>query len=128
MVNGTGVAIVVEDDYDVGEFLKLSLERKGYFVHVYSDVNIAETELVDAFTFDVAILDATCPDRSRRKEISFGGFYGLDLAQRLQGLYPSARIFCTSGYDLSDASSTRGVPFLQKPLTLNDIDRMIGHR
>jgi DNA-binding NtrC family response regulator len=125
-MNESKVALIVEDDADVSFFYRRVLENRGYLVEEYRDVTSAEEVIEGGFKFDLALIDATCPDRSRRKEISFGEFFGLDLARKLESERgDKASIYCVSGYDLGMIASSMGVRFIQKPVTLRDLEKMI---
>ncbi|MCG8400993.1 MAG: sigma 54-interacting transcriptional regulator, partial [Firmicutes bacterium] len=87
MSNGYGAhVLVIDDEVEVGSFLRRLLERKGM------DVNLAHTgtralELIDAVAYNIALIDLKLPDSS-----------GLDLLEHLKNKQPSCEAIIMTGY------------------------------
>ncbi|MDA0181487.1 response regulator [Solirubrobacter phytolaccae] len=108
-VGGTETVLVVEDDTNVRDLVRLLLEHNGYKVLTVQDAYEAERACVE-LGVDLLLTDVVMPDVS-----------GPSLAERISTAAPAVRILFMSGY--SDAAVQRqGVlseraAFIEKPFT-----------
>lgn len=110
-----GTVLVVDDDELVRRTLATQLELVGYRVLQAGSgdeaIALARTSEPGAF-----LVDVTMP-----------GLSGPDLATRLHGERPSARVVLMSGYNAVDMPSGGWSRFLMKPFTEDELLRAIGH-
>jgi DNA-binding response OmpR family regulator len=117
-----GSILVVDDEYQVMDILRLVLEQAGYEVSVARDATDALKVLqAGGKTFDLAILDFNLP-----------GIDGRHLAVEINVISPETRILYVSGQP-ADLLSDHGVMpegswFLQKPFTHAELRDRVAKR
>jgi len=79
--------MIVDDDPDMGEFVRNVAEPLGYLVDVFTEAEGFKTALGRSDP-DVIILDLTMPDTD-----------GIELMRHLSGLRTKAKILIMSGFD-----------------------------
>jgi two-component system cell cycle sensor histidine kinase/response regulator CckA len=106
---GTETILLVEDEDSVRTLARKTLEARGY--RVLEAANGGEaSEIARGESVDLLLTDVVLP-----------GIGGGEIAERIHGLHPRAKVLYTSGY--TDELAVRGVPiardaaFLQKPFT-----------
>ncbi|HMP16630.1 MAG TPA: response regulator, partial [Gemmatales bacterium] len=111
-----GTILVVEDDVNVLEFVKIVLQQAGYHVRVTPDSREALTWIEqtaaktesDLQRADAVLVDYTLPHMS-----------GMELCERIRHLCPELPLLLMSGYtreEVADAmEQLRKIVFLQKP-------------
>jgi CheY-like chemotaxis protein len=106
-------ALVVEDEVDVREMLRLVLGGEGYVVTVAADGEAALRALRSA-RFDVVTLDYRMP-----------GLSGLETLARLKAVVPEVPVVMLSGY-LRDSEAHRCLTLgafavVRKPFAIEDL-------
>jgi len=105
--------LVVEDEGSVRELMAGALERHGFAV---TAVGSAEEAVGFApGTYDVLLTDISLP-----------GMNGVDLAKRILGAAPAAKVLLMSGYAREEyLTPADDLPFIGKPFTTRAIvDRL----
>ena len=103
--------LVIDDDPDVLEYLRVRLQTHGYDVAAASG-GYAALSLCETYKPDLLIVDLVMNDMS-----------GFEVSARVKERFPGIKTLFISGYTgmeyLRQASkSTLDVPFLQKPFEL----------
>jgi two-component system CheB/CheR fusion protein len=113
--------LLVEDNPDAAESLRVLLELAGHEVHVASD-GLRALKVVDEFEPELAFIDVGLP-----------GIDGYELASRLRAL-PSCRstlLIALTGYgrdeDKKRASDAGFDHHLTKPVDFDAIDRLLAN-
>jgi PAS domain S-box-containing protein len=107
---GRETILLVEDDADVRQMLRVAISGLGYRVHAAGN-GIEALKLWQALgdRFDLVLTDMVMPE----------GMTGLELVERLRELKPGLKAILTSGYSLEivrgDALKQAGVAYLPKP-------------
>ena len=117
--NASETVLLVEDEASVRQLSKRILDHAGY--RVLEAVNGDEAERVFALhagSIDLVVTDVIMP-----------GCGGPELLSRLQAREPALRVLYMSGYtDQSAAQKAgidRGLPFVQKPFTAEELVRQV---
>ncbi len=118
---GTGQRILlVEDEQTVLRFVSQALRESGYEI-------VAATTLEEALQalhrekgrFDLLFSDSILPDGN-----------GMDLLDRIQAQFPHIKALLSSGYTGEhprlNLMQSSGIPFLQKPYTINQLLESVG--
>ncbi len=107
--------LIVDDEKDVSESLRIGLERHGFKVRTYND----PTQVVKDFArakYDLVILDIRMPQMS-----------GFDLFRRLKVVDPDARICFLTAFDMYKEEFQKLFPtlqvagFLRKPISISEL-------
>lgn len=105
--------LLVDDDGGVVQAMEDGLRRKGYQVKAYLDPTTALAEFKPG-TYDMAVLD-----------VRMSGMDGLELHRHLMGLDTHLSVFFLSAYSDSIKGKPNGVRFLQKPISLAELTRVL---
>lgn len=115
----TWTILLVEDDQALRKVMARSLKRAGYDVLVASDGHEALDLLDEGATPSLIIADVIMP-----------GMGGVELQKILSSSGTAPPILLTSGLDASRAFQggpiPEGVPFLQKPWTIDQLREQVG--
>ncbi len=113
---GNVIVLVIDDELMVREYVRKTLEHKGYRV-ITAESGAAGIEVFANISedIDLVILDLTMP-----------GMGGAETFRRLLALQPGVAVIISSGYNSAAATQTltgvRGVAsFLQKPFTTTQL-------
>jgi len=111
-----GEAVLVVDDSELlRDLVRSILSRAGFVVRVAKDGRDALDVIRASGVPDVVVADVEMPNIG-----------GIELAGRLEKLYPDVRILLMSGYSADAASSElQGTHFLQKPFTPAELSRRV---
>ena len=105
--------LVVDDDPDICELIKVALSPKGYTVKV-AQTGIEGIEDVGMFTPDLILLDMTLPDME-----------GTDVAKKIKhteaGKNAPILMMSGHGYSRSEIDVTLFAGILNKPFSLADL-------
>jgi PAS domain S-box-containing protein len=114
--DGYGTCVlVVEDNRDVGTFVTQTLEELGYRTKWVESAQAALDELATSRSaHDILFSDVVMP-----------GMNGVDLARRVQQLYPDLPLVLTSGYSHVLAEGGHGFELLQKPYSVEALSRVL---
>ncbi len=101
------VILLVEDEVILRRVLRETLEEDGYLVKTAASADSAWSMVDSGLRFDILVTDVQMP----------GKMNGLDLARKVNGRCPEARIVVMSGFtSLMDFDRRLGT-FLRKPFT-----------
>jgi PAS domain S-box-containing protein len=111
--------LFVDDEADIRDLVKLTLEGLGYRIDVAKNgLEALERLKADISFYDAVITDYTMP-----------GMTGLALAHEVKGLRPALPVILCTGYNESHpGSKLSGLEldgFLSKPFTLRELSSMI---
>ena len=104
--------LIVEDDADIAEILRLHLRDEGYEVDE-ADSAEAALALGPFDRFDCVVTDYLMP-----------GMNGVELAHRLHTERPALPILLLSGY--ADLEAFSALPYLSKPCFGDDLARAVA--
>jgi DNA-binding NtrC family response regulator len=107
------VVLVVDDEPDIGEMVRTSLELKGACVHAVQRGEQAVAECGKTH-FDAAFVDFTMP-----------GLSGHELVAEMLAVQPDLPIIYMSGFDVENHGTM--TDFLKKPFDLDDIQEKLRH-
>ncbi len=103
--------LIVEDQADSAEFLRLLLEPEGCVVKIASTAQQARAE-VAASSPDIILMDLMLPDVE-----------GLDLLREFRALSPESQVIVVSGYGsisvAVEAMENGALSFIEKPINAN---------
>jgi DNA-binding NtrC family response regulator len=115
----TRVALIVDDESDLGWVLQQSLLLDGWQVFV-AHTGSAAIESAAAHPLQIAFVDAKLPDMD-----------GLEVIGRIESLHPRASIVLISGYYYAEDPEVREaqrqgriVHFIAKPLDLAEVSAL----
>jgi signal transduction histidine kinase/ActR/RegA family two-component response regulator len=112
--------LVAEDESDVRSVARRMLRLSGYEILTAADGKEA-LELARAHSGSIDLL---------LTDVMMNPMSGLDLARKLRKERPHVRVLFMTGYtferELPDASPAQGVDYLEKPFTLDDLNRKVG--
>ena len=101
--------LVVDDEPDIGEMVRVSLELKGAKVH-FANTGKEAVELCRRTQFDVAFVDFSMP-----------GLSGHDLGEEIHNARPNLPIIFMSGREIEVDKNNHIADFIKKPFDLDDI-------
>jgi DNA-binding response OmpR family regulator len=104
--------LIIDDEPDACQLLKLHLEKKGCVVNVAHTMSDGIEKLVDTEP-DLVFLDNRLPDGR-----------GWAMAVKMQKQFPDMKIVLLSGFEMPPYPLTLGLEFarLEKPVRLSEID------
>jgi CheY-like chemotaxis protein len=104
--------LVVDDDYDVCNVVRATLEHEGYHVLIgYSGEEAVRYFRDNGQYIALVVMDVVMP-----------GIGGLEAARQILELDPDAKIAIMSG---TNGPEDLDVPFLQKPFRLDALTKMV---
>jgi len=118
-VGGTETILLVEDEESVRQLVRDTLAAKGYQVLEAENGEAGMALAVEhKGAIDLVITDVVMP-----------GMGGRELIKQLAGMRPKTKVLYLSGYTedaiISEGTIERGVAFLQKPFTLQNLSRKV---
>lgn len=119
--SGHGHILLVEDNPDIAEVTRASLEEIGFHVTHAGDAHAALTVLRSGARIDLVFSDIVMP----------GDLNGVDLARIIRSERPSLPVMLTTGYsNVAQAAMDEGFSILRKPYDASElrdcIDRTLG--
>ncbi len=116
---GTEKILVVDDDAQIANMLKMMLEKLGYTVTVrYSSLDALEAFRMQPGNFDLVITDMTMPNMT-----------GVELASEISCIRPGLPVILTTGYSEMVSKETAlsyGIrEFLMKPVVRDELAKTI---
>jgi two-component system, cell cycle sensor histidine kinase and response regulator CckA len=119
LMPGTVTVLLVEDNADARELLRMLLEQSGYRVIEASDGESALAILADPRRrVDLLLTDVVMP-----------GISGIEVARRVRDAFPDIAVLLMTGYleeHLSDVGDLTGEAILLKPFSINDLHARIA--
>lgn len=107
--------LIVDDEKDVADALRLGLERNGFKVRAYNEA----TEALSAYKpglYDLVLLDIRMP-----------GMTGFDLFRRLEKLDPGVKVCFLTAFEMYKSEFEKLFPdlpiagFLRKPISISEL-------
>ncbi len=119
---GHGYILLVEDNHDIAEVTRASLEEMGFQVTHAADAGAALTVLRSGTRIDLVFSDIVMP----------GDLNGVDLARIIRREQPSVPVLLATGYsNVAQAAMDEGFTILRKPYDSAElsacIDRALGY-
>jgi DNA-binding NtrC family response regulator len=110
--------MVVDDDEDGRECLRLMLVSLGHKVVAYADGEAALKAIARGYSPPIAIVDVMMP-----------GTDGLEVLQRLKAMSPSTSVLMLSGTSrpetIVEAGRLGAARYLEKPTAMEDLERVV---
>jgi DNA-binding response OmpR family regulator len=111
--------LIVDDEPDIAQVLKMGLEKNGFVVDIYNDpLDVVSNFKADSY--DLLLLDIRMPKMT-----------GFELYDRLHQIDEKAKICFITAYELYYDEFKRMFPkikvdcFIRKPVSINDLARVI---
>ncbi len=114
-VQGTGLALLVDDNLDVLEVSSLYLKELGYQVHALSNPRAA-LKAIEQASYSLVVTDIVMP----------GGMDGIDLAKAIRDRQPGMPIVLVTAYSEVAASLGEDYVLVRKPYQVGDLGRAIS--
>ncbi len=119
--SGHGHILLVEDNLDIAEVTRASLEEIGFQVTHAAEARGALAALGSGAAFDLIFSDIVMP----------GDLNGVDLARIVRSQHPSLPVLLATGYSaVAQTAMDEGFPILRKPYDAVElkatIDRILG--
>ncbi len=111
-----GLALVVEDNPEVAEATTGLMQLMGYRTRTEASGEAALSALEEGLPFSLVISDV----------VMGGGMDGLALARRLRADRPELPVVLVSGYAKAIGDVGPEFPVLQKPFSLEELERAVG--
>ncbi len=113
--------MVVDDEQDILQVLRLGLSRYGHKVMTFSDPQLALKEFeLNHQDYRLVLSDLRMP-----------GVSGIELAKRVRAIDPEVRVMVMTAFELSSFEIAQNLPFvrlediLRKPITLSNVCKVI---
>lgn len=113
--------LVLDDDYDIGNFFKLALQRKfDSDVFAFKDPFLALEHFKIKSSYDLVISDINMP-----------GMSGYVFVTKVKQINPDVKICLMSAFEVNDPELNPPNPlkideFLQKPFSIGKLTEIIG--
>ncbi len=112
-----GNILIIEDDYDISNGLRILLEREGYFIEE-ANTGVEGIIIANKNTFDLIILDIMLPDIS-----------GIDVCKEIRKQSYVPILFLTvrsTDYDKYEGLSAGGDDYLVKPFSFLELKARVN--
>ena len=115
VLQGTGLALLVDDNLDVLEVSSLYLKELGYQVHALDNPRAA-LKAIEQAPYSLVVTDIVMP----------GGMDGIDLAKVIRERQPGMPIVLVTAYSEVAASLGEDYVVVRKPYQVGDLSRAIS--
>jgi DNA-binding NtrC family response regulator len=113
--------LLVDDDADILEVLKLDLQDHSFDVNGFTDPTLAlEHFNVNPKHYSLVISDIRMPSMN-----------GFEFVKKVKQIKPEVNVFLTTAFEINDAEFRRELPsvkideFIRKPIPLEDLYRLV---
>jgi DNA-binding NtrC family response regulator len=119
----TGSILVLDDDFDINNLFKRTLQKQGYSVFCFTDPFLAlEHFKINQSTYSLAISDLKMPSMS-----------GFQFLQNIKLVKPNTKVLLMSSFDITGGSEfstqSKGYEidgYIQKPVSIKKLNGIIG--
>lgn len=113
--------LVIDDEFDIVNPIKLSLQKHGFNVYGFTDPLLAfEHFQNNSNNIDLILCDIRMPQMN-----------GYELVKRIKTLQPKVRVLLMSAFEINDLEFSKVLPsvkidgFISKPISLKDLTTKI---
>lgn len=113
--------LVIDDEFDIVNPIKLSLQKHGFNVYGFTDPLLAfEHFQNNSNNIDLILCDIRMPQMN-----------GYELVKRIKTLQPKVRVLLMSAFEINDLEFSKVLPsvkidgFISKPISLKDLTTRI---
>lgn len=113
--------LVIDDEFDIVNPIKLSLQKHGFNVYGFTDPLLAfEHFQNNSNNIDLILCDIRMPQMN-----------GYELVKRIKTLQPKVRVLLMSAFEINDLEFSKALPsvkidgFISKPISLKDLTTKI---
>ena len=117
----TGSILVVDDDFDINNMLKMSLQKHGYNVFGFTDPLLAlEHFKINHSTYSLVISDLRMPEMN-----------GFEFVKHVKKMNPKIKVLLMTAFDINEMEFSRVLPkpkidgFIQKPISMRKLNGII---
>ena len=117
----TGSILVVDDDFDINNMLKMSLHKHGYNVFGFTDPLLAlEHSKINHSTYSLVISDLRMPEMN-----------GFEFVKHVKKMNPKIKVLLMTAFDINEMEFSRVLPkpkedgFIQKPISMRKFNGII---
>jgi DNA-binding response OmpR family regulator len=113
--------LVIDDEFDIVNPIKLSLQKQGFNAYGFTDPLLAfEHFQNNSNSIDLILCDIRMPQMN-----------GYELVKRIKTLQPKVRVLLMSAFEINDLEFSKVLPsvkidgFISKPISLKDLTTRI---
>ena len=121
MVLENGSVLVLDDEFDIINLIKQSLEKIGLHVYAFTDPLLAlEHFRINCKNYIVVVSDIRMP-----------GMNGFEFVRKVREISPAVKILLMSAFEINSAELSAGLGeakiegFIQKPISLHELNNVI---
>jgi DNA-binding NtrC family response regulator len=117
----TGSILVLDDDFDINNMLKMALQKHGYNVFGFTDPLLAlEHFRINHSTYSLVISDLRMPVMN-----------GFEFIKQLKKMNPKIKVLLMTAFEINEMEFTKILPkpkvdgFIQKPISIRKLNGII---
>jgi DNA-binding NtrC family response regulator len=117
----TGSILVLDDDFDINNLIKVALHNHGYNVFGFTDPLLAlEHFKINLSTYSLVISDLRMPLMN-----------GFEFVRKVKKMNPKIKVLLMTAFEINDSEFTRVLPepkidgFIQKPISMRKLNDII---
>ena len=117
----TGSILVLDDDFDINNMLKMSLQKHGYNVFGFTDPLLAlEHFKINHSTYSLVLSDLRMPVMN-----------GFEFVRQVKKMNPKIKALLMTVFEINETEFTRLLPkpkidgFIQKPISIRKLNGII---
>jgi len=119
--NDTGSILVLDDDFDINNMLKMALQKHGYNVFGFTDPLLAlEHFRINHSTYSLVISDLRMPVMN-----------GFEFIKQVKKMNPKIKVLLMTAFEINEMEFTKILPkpkvdgFIQKPISIRKLNGII---
>ena len=116
-----GSVLVLDDDFDINNMLKMSLQKHGYNVFGFTDPLLAlEHFKINHSTYSLVLSDLRMPVMN-----------GFEFVKYVKKINPKTKVLLMTAFEINEMEFTRVLPkpkidgFIQKPISMRKLNVII---
>jgi DNA-binding NtrC family response regulator len=116
-----GSVLVLDDDFDINNMLKMSLQKHGYNVFGFTDPLLAlEHFKINHSTYSLVLSDLRMPVMN-----------GFEFVKYVKKMNPKTKVLLMTAFEINEMEFTRVLPkpkidgFIQKPISMRKLNSII---
>lgn len=117
----TGSILVLDDDFDINNMLKMALQKHGYNVFGFTDPLLAlEHFRINHSTYSLVISDLRMPVMN-----------GFEFIKQVKKMNPKIKVLLMTAFEINEMEFTKILPkpkvdgFIQKPISIRKLNGII---